>query len=101
MKVVDERVSIISDPLDPEAYGNTFANDGQPTSKTTWIENGVVKNLPYDPTKLEPVAVMSRISKIVEVIRSSSQTFLFLRNSQGESATLFPGKTAAHFSWNC
>lgn len=48
MKVVDERVSIISDPLDPDAYGNTFANDGQPTSKTTWIENGVVKNLPYD-----------------------------------------------------
>ena len=48
MRVVDERVSIVSDPLDPEAYGNTFANDGQPTSKTTWIENGVVKNLPYD-----------------------------------------------------
>lgn len=48
MKVVDERISIISDPLDPEAYANTFSNDGQPISKTTWIENGVVKNLPYD-----------------------------------------------------
>ena len=47
-KVVDERVTITSDPLDPEAYGNTFANDGQPLSKTTWIENGVVKNLQYD-----------------------------------------------------
>src|SRR6476620_8501051 len=48
MKVVDERITISSDPLDPEAYANTFANDGQPISKTAWIENGVVKNLPYD-----------------------------------------------------
>jgi len=48
MKVVDERVTISSDPLDPEAYANTFSNDGQPIAKTTWIENGVVKNLSYD-----------------------------------------------------
>ena len=48
MKVVDERISITSDPLDPEAYANTFSGDGQPLSKTTWIENGVVKNLSYD-----------------------------------------------------
>ena len=47
-KVVDERVTITSDPHDPEAYGNTFAGDGQPLSKVTWIENGVVKNLAYD-----------------------------------------------------
>ena len=48
MKVVDERVTISSDPLDPEAYANTFAADGQPLTKTTWIENGVVRNLAYD-----------------------------------------------------
>jgi len=48
MKVVDERITISSDPLDPEAYANTFSNDGQPITKTEWIENGVVKNLPYD-----------------------------------------------------
>ena len=48
MKVVDERVTISSDPLDPEAYANTFAGDGQPLTKTTWIENGVVTNLSYD-----------------------------------------------------
>jgi len=48
MKVVDERITIYSDPLDPEAYGNTFSGDGQPVSKTTWIESGVVKNLSYD-----------------------------------------------------
>jgi len=48
MKVVDERVTITSDPLDPETYANTFSGDGQPISKTSWIENGIVKNLSYD-----------------------------------------------------
>ena len=48
MKVVDERVTITSDPLDAETYANTFSGDGQPISQTTWIENGVVKNLSYD-----------------------------------------------------
>lgn len=48
MKVVDERVTITSDPLDPEAFANTFSGEGQPISKTTWIENGIVKNLSYD-----------------------------------------------------
>jgi predicted Zn-dependent protease len=46
MKVVDERVTLLSDPLDPDAYGNTFDGDGlPPRAKMTWIENGVVKNL--------------------------------------------------------
>jgi predicted Zn-dependent protease len=48
MKVVDERVTLLSDPLDPEAYGQTFGGDGLPTKKMTWIENGLVKNLSYD-----------------------------------------------------
>ena len=48
MKVVDERVTITSDPLDPETYANTFSGDGQPIARTTWIDNGVVRNLAYD-----------------------------------------------------
>ena len=47
-KVVDERVSLTSDPHDPEAYANTFTGEGLPTARTTWIENGVVRNLAYD-----------------------------------------------------
>lgn len=47
-KVVDERVTLLSDPLDPEAYGSTFGGDGLPTRKLTWIQNGVVQNLAYD-----------------------------------------------------
>ncbi len=48
LKVVDERVTLLSDPLDADAYGSTFGGDGLPTAKMTWIENGVVKNLAYD-----------------------------------------------------
>ncbi|MDQ3698127.1 MAG: TldD/PmbA family protein, partial [Gemmatimonadota bacterium] len=47
-KVIDERVSLLSDPLDPEAYANTFTGEGLPVAKIVWIENGVVRNLSYD-----------------------------------------------------
>ena len=48
MKVVDERVTLTSDPFDPEAASAPFSGDGLPLGKTTWIENGVVKDLAYD-----------------------------------------------------
>ena len=48
LKVVDERVTLTSDPLDPEAAALPFTPEGVPTKKTTWIENGVVRNLAYD-----------------------------------------------------
>jgi predicted Zn-dependent protease len=48
MKVVDERVTIASDPFDAETAGSPFTGDGLPTRRTVWIENGVVKNLNYD-----------------------------------------------------
>lgn len=48
MKVMDERVSLLSDPFDPEAAAYSFTGDGLPVKKTSWIENGVVKNLAYD-----------------------------------------------------
>ena len=47
-KVIDERVSLVSDPFDPESYGAPFTGEGLPTRRVTWIENGVVKNLNYD-----------------------------------------------------
>ena len=48
MKVVDERVTIASDPFDAETAGSPFTGEGLPTRRTVWIENGVVKNLNYD-----------------------------------------------------
>ena len=47
-KVVDERVTIWSDPQHPEVPTGTWNGAGQPLKKTMWIENGVVKNLAYD-----------------------------------------------------
>jgi predicted Zn-dependent protease len=47
-KVVDERVTIVSDPYDPDSYGAPFTGEGLPTKRVVWIENGVVKNLNYD-----------------------------------------------------
>ncbi|WP_375417826.1 TldD/PmbA family protein [uncultured Hymenobacter sp.] len=44
-KVFDERVTIYSDPLHAEVASLTFADDGRPQGKTTWVEKGVVKNL--------------------------------------------------------
>lgn len=48
MKVVDERVTLVSNPYDPDSYGQSFTNEGLPVEPVTWIENGVVKNLAYD-----------------------------------------------------
>lgn len=48
MKVVDERVTIVSDPTDPDVAGPPFTGEGLPTARTVWIENGVLKNLAYD-----------------------------------------------------
>jgi predicted Zn-dependent protease len=48
MKVVDERVTITSDPFDPDVAGAPFTPEGLPTRRIVWIENGVVKNLSYD-----------------------------------------------------
>lgn len=48
MKVVDERVTIYSDPMDPLAPGTPFTGEGMPTKRTVWIEDGVVKALNYD-----------------------------------------------------
>ena len=48
MKVVDERVNLLSDPFDPGSYGSSFTGEGLPTEKVQWVQNGVVKNLAYD-----------------------------------------------------
>lgn len=46
-KIVDERVNIYSDPLHPLVPASTWTGEGLPRNKTSWLENGVVKNLAY------------------------------------------------------
>ena len=48
MKVVDDRITIVSDPWDPETPANPFGGDGLPAKRMVWVDNGVVQNLAYD-----------------------------------------------------
>lgn len=47
-KVVDERVTIVSDPFDPDVAGAPFTGEGLPTRRSVWIDRGVVTTLNYD-----------------------------------------------------
>ncbi len=46
-KMVDERVTIYSDPQNPELPTSTWNGDGRPQEKIAWIDKGVMKNLYY------------------------------------------------------
>jgi predicted Zn-dependent protease len=46
-KVVDDRVTLYSDPADPALRGAPFDAEGLPVRRITWIEKGVLRNLAY------------------------------------------------------
>ena len=46
-KVTDARVTLFSDPADPQLLSNTFDGEGLPARRQVWIENGVLKKLIY------------------------------------------------------
>ena len=46
-KLVDERVTIYSDPFNEEVPTSTWSNDGRPQEKISWINKGVIENLYY------------------------------------------------------
>lgn len=46
-KVVDERVTLFSDPGDPQLLSNVFDGQGLPAHRVAWIENGILKRLTY------------------------------------------------------
>jgi len=47
-RVVDARITLSSDPNDPEGGYIPFNYRGDPLVPMTWVENGVLKNLAYD-----------------------------------------------------
>ena len=44
-KLMDDKVTIYSDPFNAELPASTWNREGQPLEKINWIEKGVVKNL--------------------------------------------------------
>ncbi len=47
-KIGDARVTMYSDPADPDLLAQPFANDGTPVRRVTYIENGILKEFAYD-----------------------------------------------------
>ncbi|MES2180258.1 MAG: TldD/PmbA family protein [Gemmatimonadota bacterium] len=89
-KIVDERVTIESDPFDPDVAGTPFTGEGLPTQKSVFIENGVVKTLLYDrywaqKTGVAPTAnggsfrMSGGSSSVEEMIASTQRGLLVTR----------------------
>lgn len=47
-RILDARVTLLSDPADPQILAAPFDGDGLPLTRQVWVENGVLKQLAYD-----------------------------------------------------
>lgn len=89
-RVVDERVTIASDPWDPDLLAAPFGGDGLPNRRIVWVENGVVRNLIYDRfwaqrQNVEPTGFAAGVrmsggdASLDELIRSTERGVLVTR----------------------
>ncbi|SDB28276.1 Predicted Zn-dependent protease or its inactivated homolog [Flavobacteriaceae bacterium MAR_2010_188] len=89
-KIVDERVTIYSDPLNTEVPTATWNGEGQPLKRMNWIENGTVKNLAFDrfwakEKGVDPVPFPSNIimeggdASLEDLIKSTKKGVLVTR----------------------
>lgn len=89
-KMVDERVNIYSDPLDPRLPNGVWSGDGQPLQKMNWIEKGVIKNLFYSRYWAEkkgvkpipypgPVIMEGGTASLEELIKGTEKGILVTR----------------------
>lgn len=65
-QLMDDKVTIYSDPFHPELPSATWSRDGLPLEKISWIDKGAVKNLAYSrywaqQQKKQPVPFPSNI----------------------------------------
>lgn len=47
-KIADERVTIYSDPSDPDLLAQPFDGSGFPLRRVVYVENGILRNFSYD-----------------------------------------------------
>ena len=47
-RIVDPRITLYSDPADPQLLSTPFDGEGMPLGRQVWIENGALKQLVYD-----------------------------------------------------
>ena len=107
-KIVDERVTIISDPASQQTPAAPFSGEGLPNRRMVWIEGGTVQNLVYnrfwaqrnnrEPTGFPANYMMSGGNASVdEMIRSTERGLLVTRlwyiRSVDPRTILFTGLT--------
>ncbi|MDB5016700.1 MAG: TldD/PmbA family protein [Mucilaginibacter sp.] len=89
-KLMDDKVTIYSDPFNTELPAETWDRDGLPLEKTYWIKNGVVQNLSYsrywaDKKGVKPVPGPSNIimeggdTSLEDMIKSTERGILVSR----------------------
>ncbi|MBA2706608.1 MAG: TldD/PmbA family protein [Gemmatimonadaceae bacterium] len=89
-KIVDPRVTIMSDPQDPQLLAQPFDGQGFPFKRMVWVENGVLKQLAYsrfwaqkqgkEPTPgAGSIKMMGGTTSTEEMIRSTPRGILVTR----------------------
>ena len=89
-KLMDDKVTIYSDPFNTELPSSTWSNDGQSLDKINWVEKGVVKNLSYSrfwaqKMNVQPVPFGSNVImeggnlSVEEMIRTTERGVLVSR----------------------
>jgi len=89
-KLMDDKVTIYSDPFNTELPSSTWSSDGQPLDKINWIEKGVVKNLSYSrfwaqKSNVNPVPFGSNVimeggdQSVEEMIKNTERGILVSR----------------------
>ncbi len=89
-KIVDSRITLLSDPMDPDLLAQPYDGDGLPLGRQVWIENGVLKQLYYSrfwaqknnkqPTgSPSSLKMLGGTATIDEMIRSTPRGILVTR----------------------
>jgi predicted Zn-dependent protease len=73
-KLVDERVTIYSDPQYPPLACSNWNNDGRPQVKVNWINKGVVENLYYSRYWAQKKGVKAVPFPVAFIMAGGSQT---------------------------
>jgi predicted Zn-dependent protease len=89
-KLMDEKVTIYSDPFNPDLPSSTWSREGFPLERTNWIDKGVVTNLTYSQywaqkKNVKPVPFPGNIimeggdQSVEDMIRSTEKGILVSR----------------------
>ena len=47
-RIMDSRVTLLTDPADPQLLGSPFDGEGLPVTRQVWVQDGVLKQLSYN-----------------------------------------------------